>query len=1323
MDSDSTLSNGKTAPAMNPAGALPPGTLVDDRFIIDHLAGRGGMGSVYRALDNSTGRSVALKVLEGTPSPELAYRFNREASLLERFDHPGIVSYVARGLVQGRPYLVMEWLEGEDLSHRLAREPLSLTEALALLRRAAEALAVSHREGVVHRDIKPSNLMLRAGRPGDVVLLDFGLARYAVPTLMGVTGTGMVLGTPGYMAPEQASSKPEIPPAADIFSLGCVLYECLTGQAPFKAPHYAATLAKILFAEPAPLHTLRPGLPMALQVLVDRMLAKDLKRRVADADALLEALAALQSVPELLPPRSGANPRPVSLEGAEQQLVSVLLVSIPKPLEGEHVVDASRGAALRDALRAELSPHGGRVELLADGSLVATLMPERGTATDQAALAARCALTFKERWPEVVVVLTTGLGVLNELLPVGEAMDRAGRLLRQQERTPSSAPVVMDEITAGLLGASFLLSRCDSGTFELRGEQLGSDETRPLLGKPTPCVGREQELALLDFTLTSCTEESNARALLVTAPAGAGKSRLRHEFLRRVERRERQPLVLLGRGDPISTGGASYGLLGQALRKLCGVGEGESLETRRSRLYARVALHLPEARAQEAVEFLGELCAIPFPEEHSPRLRAARSDPQLMSAQMGRALVTFLGAECEHQPVLLVLEDLHWSDALTVKLVEGLLRDLAEQPLLVLALARPEVKELFPGLWAKRLQELPLHGLSRKACAQLVREVLGSQVPEAVVRRAVEHSDGNALLLEELIRMVAEGRGNETPETVLTVLQSRLTRMEPGMRQVLLAASIFGRTFWSRGVGVLLRRQTEQAVLEQHLRLLVEQEVIEPRPDSRFPTETEYRFRHALVRDAAYGLVPDSHRPTGHQLAGAWLEQLGEPDALELATHAQLGQQPERAVHFYTRAAERLFARDDLPGTMRCVEAALACGASGEALARLRMLQSLVLFWMAQLPKALELGIPALAGLKAGSTLWCGLIGNLIVGATYSKRLELADRLGESLVNTTPEPEAVEAYIEAVTVVGTALVAHGERQKVEALLARLMEVGTDVTAHSPLARGFVNLFRSMTLYFFTAHPWRMLKVAEQGRQDFSAVGAERYTNMMQVLSAISLALMGELPRAVERVRETLALVIRTEQHFVAETMQFHLSVLLANSPEQVDRQEAYAWALEGVGTESAYPFIPGMRHALVARMTTERGALSEAEAHARKACEMLVPFQGYLVFARMVLSTVLKAQGRATEARQVAEQGVRELERMDSEGVFAVAMHLALAEACFAEGDASAGEAALHKALRCVRARASDIPEAEARERFLRQVPENARTLELARQRWGEIAA
>ncbi|PTL79463.1 serine/threonine-protein kinase [Vitiosangium sp. GDMCC 1.1324] len=1319
MAADSTETSPLLVPLAGGGGPPPPprGTLIAGRFLIEDLAGRGGMGFVFRATDQRTGQTVALKLMKAVTSPAAAYRFNREAVLLSELHHPAIVSYVAHGTSEeGQPFLVMEWLEGEDLARRLLREPLDLSETLALVHRAAEGLAIAHRQGIVHRDIKPSNLFLRGGRPEDVVLLDFGLARHVAPTLVRVTSINTVLGTQGYMAPEQASSEPEIPACADIFSLGCVLYECLAGQPPFKAPHFSATLAKILYTEPKPLHELRPGLPQGLQVLVDCMLAKKTQRRLPDATHLLESLKALESVPSLL--RAEKKSQPTGLAGAEQQLVSVLLASDPGRDTGEQEEDTRRGLTLRDSMRTALAPYGAQVERLADGTLVATLTPERGTATDQAALAARCALTLKDRWPEAAVVLATGRGVLAEHLPVGEAMDRAGRLLRQLEQAPTAfACVLMDEVTAGLLGPGFQLSRSSSGSFLLQGEQLGADTSRPLLGKPTPCVGREQELALLEFTLSSCHEESSARALLVTAPPGTGKSRLRHEFLRRIERWEQPVLVLLGRGEPMSTG-ASYGLLGQALRMLCGVVEGEDAESHRARLTQRLSRHLPPAEAKETVEFLGELCALPFPDDTNPRLRAARGDPRLMNAQMGRALVYFLKAECAHHPVLLVLEDLHWSDALTIKLVDELLRELAEQPLLVLALARPEVKTLFPHLWSRRLQEVPLNGLSRKASARLVREVLGPQVPDNIVQKAVEQSDGNALFLEELIRMLAEGRGEEVPQTVLAVLQARLMRMEPGVRQTLLAASIFGRTFWSGGVKELLGGSRESKAQEQHLRWLVEQEVIEPLPSSRFRAENEYRFRHALVRDAAYGLVPDDHRPMGHRLAGDWLERVGEPEPLVLATHHWLGERPERATHFYTRAAEQLFERHDLQGTMRCVEGALGCGASGELLTRLRALQAVVAFWMDQLPRALELGIPVLARMKAGSALWCRLMGDLSLGSALDRHGEHVARLSDLLLHTTPEPDAVAAYLEAINRLGAAMSWSGARQRMELLVARALKVGAGMEPLGARARGWMRFAQAYFLYYFEARPWQAFTLIELAERDFREIGSERDATLARAFSGAALAALGDLPGAVAYLREALAVAQRTEQRLAVTYAQRYLATTLARSPELEHQREAETLAEEWMNSTDAYKW--GNAHAMRAWTLAARGEPREAEPYARKACELLMPFLNFLAPVRALHSTVLRAQGRAVEARHVAELGMGELARMGNEGVHAVAVHLALVEARFADGDASAGEAALREALRCVRERASDISDPTLRERFLHRVPENARTLELARQRWGE---
>lgn len=205
---------------------LSPGTLYANRFEIDKPAGSGGMGTVYRARDCYSGDIVALKLMHaGTSSAGEAERFLREAQLLSELSHPGIVAHIAHGQTpDGQRFLAMEWLDGEDLGHRLLRGPLLVSDCVRLIERVSEALAIAHQRGIIHRDLKPTNLFLVGGDPARVKILDFGIAR-RVATSHAMTRTGMVIGTPEYMAPEQARGIRELLPAADMFSLGCVLYE------------------------------------------------------------------------------------------------------------------------------------------------------------------------------------------------------------------------------------------------------------------------------------------------------------------------------------------------------------------------------------------------------------------------------------------------------------------------------------------------------------------------------------------------------------------------------------------------------------------------------------------------------------------------------------------------------------------------------------------------------------------------------------------------------------------------------------------------------------------------------------------------------------------------------------------------------------------------------------------------------------------------------------------------------------------------------------------------------------------------------------------
>ena len=917
--------------------APPPSSLFANRFEIQGTAGSGGMGTVYRARDHYSSALVALKLLHrGTVGSDEAERFTREAQLLAELRHPNIVAYVAHGqTLDGQRFLAMEWLEGQDLAQRLRRGCLSLRDALLVVQRAAEALCAAHERRIVHRDLKPTNLFLPAGDLGQLKLLDFGIARrQAAANIM--THTGIVVGSPEYMAPEQARGERELTSAADIFSLGCVLYECLTGEPPFIAEHIAAVLVRILFEEPIDIAIRLPSIPPAVATLLRDMLHKDPAQRIADAAAVLARLAALGAVPDLPPSMTLlAPPRPASVFAQDQQaLFSLVVAAEPKSqaalaptlAAGTPPGEGERRTALLTAIRAL----GARADYLVDGALIVTT-PQTGSARDQVAMAARIALLIKDRWAEASVSVATGRGATQGAIPVGEVADRAMQFLERSLRLSTDLPkeslsgVWIDELSELLLSPSFAVSRGPQGAL-LTGEEREVDESRPLLGKPTPCVGRDAELSNLEMQLSSCIEESEARVILITAPPGIGKSRLQHEFLRRLEQRSEPVTVLLSRGDLMNPG-APLGILEQAVRRLCGLYGGDPAAAQQTRLRARIGAHVGPEDRERVILFLGELCNISFPVEQRPLLIAAQQDPKIMQLQVRQAFVDWLRAECRFAPVLLIIDDLQWGDALSVGLIDETLRELRLERLLVVALGRPEMHATFPKLWqSHKPLEVALKGLSKKAGERLIHHALGRQVASGLAARLVEQSGGNALFLEELIRSAAEGRSEGQPETVLAMLQARTGRLDAGPRRAVLAASVYGQTFWLGGVAAVLGLDAAPGEVEQHLSVLADSELIEAHSVSQLPGQREYGFRHALVRDAVYALLHDADRATGHRLAGKFLEEAGEPDPSIFAEHYELGGAREAAARAFLSAAAFSIRRNDFAQALSFTDRAAASG-------------------------------------------------------------------------------------------------------------------------------------------------------------------------------------------------------------------------------------------------------------------------------------------------------------------------------------------------------------------------------------------------------------
>jgi hypothetical protein len=269
---------------MSQLSGLAPEVVVAGRYRLIETIGSGGTAAVWRATDIETGADIALKVLRDGVDPSLVERAQREAKVLEHLDHPNLVRVVDSGEDAGVPYLAMQLLEGETLSAIVAaRGAIPVEEALGLVADIADGLGHAHAAGVIHRDVKPANIVCHESVP---TLVDFGIARQMDATTL---TRGLVVGTASYIAPEQAQGH-ALTPACDVYALGCVLYELLTGAAPFQGDSPVTIALKHVQEAPVPPGDVVDGVPAAVDAVVLRALAKDPAHRPADGTAFAAAL-------------------------------------------------------------------------------------------------------------------------------------------------------------------------------------------------------------------------------------------------------------------------------------------------------------------------------------------------------------------------------------------------------------------------------------------------------------------------------------------------------------------------------------------------------------------------------------------------------------------------------------------------------------------------------------------------------------------------------------------------------------------------------------------------------------------------------------------------------------------------------------------------------------------------------------------------------------------------------------------------------------------------------------------------------------------------
>ncbi|MBX3206524.1 MAG: protein kinase [Labilithrix sp.] len=976
-------------PSLSDVAQSRVGTRIKGKWRVDKLLGVGGMGAVYAATHRN-GSRVALKILHPQLSVlgDIRARFAREGYVANAVNHPGVVRVLDDDETEdGAAFLVMELLEGETADARLRRlgGRLPFGDVALLADGLLDVLGAAHASGVVHRDVKPENVFLT--KDGAVKVLDFGIARLrassgiedvppddaSMPHLR--TRTGVTIGTPAFMPPEQALGRTDdVDASSDIWAVGATMFMLVSGRIVHDAKTHMEVVIAAATAQAKSLAQVAPDAPKALVDVVDRALAFKKEDRWPNARSMQSALrTALPIVRPSMPTGSGEpsasiSSAPASLAAMgsqppgssigsgrwaeERKLATVLFgdivgfAALSNDLEPDSVHELAK--AFFEPLSREVEREGGTV-LKYIGDKVMAVFGVPVAHEDDAARAVRAAIAMTGRVREVArarghhevalrVGVNTGLVMVGSVglgtRAVPDIMGATVNLASRIEEAAQPGEILVGAATERLVHDHFELVSSQPIQLKSGGDPvpvfraIGERDDEPASSvrlrsaSGTPFFARQTELEVLLRLYETASSSGSLRIADIVGEMGLGKGHLLKQLRIAVGAREPAPHVLHATR---MLGVAPLGFIGKMLRARFNVRVDESPEAVRARVVDAVAKawDTPEVEdGRDAGRLLADLVA---PTPVAPLIETELSTDATRTVS---AFADWVKKLARSRPVVMLVEQVQWSDQGSLDLLQYLIRALRRERVFLVISSRPESSEQVPH-WltgADVRSKIDLQPFSEDVMERFLDDLFRQvpNFPRDVRREIIRRAEGNPELCKELVRLLVD-RGAlsvdehhvpikwdknrsaklDLPDTVRGVLQARLDGLLPAHKEILKVASVVGRVFW---VGVLkdLLPDVPNDDLMTSLDALRSRELVKAQPASSVSGERELSFSTQALCDAAYELVPRAQSVVLHRKVADWLSgrgELWEGGQANLAQHLEAAGERARARRLFLNAA------------------------------------------------------------------------------------------------------------------------------------------------------------------------------------------------------------------------------------------------------------------------------------------------------------------------------------------------------------------------------------------------------------------------------------